>query len=88
MRNYSNIFEILQSLRHQLKTAKVFLPQPVSKSEKGYGFYIRWFLISRCARMMITRSFLEKIIRFNDSFDVTKCLQQIEMLILLHVCAQ
>ena len=35
MRNYSNIFEILQSLRHQLKTAKVFLPQPVFKSEKG-----------------------------------------------------
>ena len=52
-----------------------------------HGFYIRWLLISRCARMMKTRSFSEKKIGFADSFDVTKCLQQIEMPYLLHVCA-
>ena len=51
-----------------------------------HGFYIRWLLISRCARMS-TRSFSEKKIGFDDSFDVTKCLQQIEMPDLLHVCA-
>ena len=34
-----------------------------------HGFYIRWLLISRCARM----------IGFDDSFDATKCLQQIEI---------
>ena len=49
-----------------------------------HGFYIRWLLISRCARMMF---FLRKKIGFDDSFDVTKCLQQIEMPDLLHVCA-
>ena len=31
--------------------------------------------------------FREKKIGFDDSFDVTKCLQQIEMPDLLHVCA-
>ena len=41
-----------------------------------HGFYIRWLLISRCARMI--RS-LPKKIGFDDSFDVTKCLQQIEI---------
>ena len=50
------------------------------------GFYIRWLLISRCARMMKTRHFSEKT-QFDKSFDITKCLQQIEMLDLLHVCA-
>ena len=30
--------------------------------------------------------FFRKKIEFDDSFDVTKCLQQIEMLDLLHVC--
>ena len=34
-----------------------------------------------------TRSFSEKKIGFDDSFDVTKCLQQIEVPDLLHVCA-
>ena len=38
--------------------------------------------------MKKTRSFSEKKIGFDDSFDVTKCLQQIEMPDLLHVCAQ
>ena len=52
-----------------------------------HGFYIRWLLISCCARMMKTRSFSEKKIGFDDSFDVTKRLQQIEMSDLLHVCA-
>ena len=51
-----------------------------------HGFYIRWLLISRCARMMKIMSFPKKI-GFDDSFDVTKCLQQIEMPDLLHVCA-
>merc|ERR1740128_494915 len=50
-------------------------------------FYIRWLLISRCARMIKTRSFDEKKIGFDDSFDVTKCLQQIKMPDLFHVCA-
>ena len=31
--------------------------------------------------------FSKKIIEFDDSFDVTKCLQKIEMPYLLHVCA-
>ena len=31
--------------------------------------------------------FFRKKIGFDDSFDVTKCLQQIEMPNLLHVCA-
>ena len=52
-----------------------------------HGFYIWWFLISRCARMMKTRSFSEKKIGFDDSFDVTKCIRQIEMPDLVHVCA-
>ena len=37
---------------------------------------------------MKTRSFSEKKIGFDDIFDVTKCLQQIGMADLLHVCAQ
>ena len=41
---------------------------------RNHGFYIKWLLISRCARMMKTRSFSEKKIGFDDSFDVTKCL--------------
>ena len=49
-----------------------------------HGFYIRWLLISRCAQLMKTRSFSEKK---KSDFDVTKCLQQIEMPDLLHVCA-
>ena len=52
-----------------------------------HGFHIRWLLISRCARIMKTRSFSDKKFGFDDSFDVTKCLQQIEMSDLLHVCA-
>ena len=52
-----------------------------------HGFYIRWLFVSRCARMMKTRSFSEKKIGFDDSFDVTKCLQHIEMSDLLHECA-
>ena len=44
-----------------------------------HGFYIRWLLISGCARMMQTMSFFEKKIGFDYSFGVTKCLQQIEM---------
>ena len=52
-----------------------------------HGFYIRWLFISRCARMMKTRSFSEKKIGFDDSFYVTKCLHQIEMSDLLHECA-
>ena len=55
---------------------------------RPHGFYIRWLLISRCARMMKTRSFPEKNIGFDDSFDVIKCLQQIEKPDLLHVCAK
>ena len=31
--------------------------------------------------------FFDKKIEFDDSFDVTKCLQQIEMPDLLHLCA-
>ena len=31
--------------------------------------------------------FFRKKIEYDDSFDVTKCLQQIEMSDLLHVCA-
>ena len=34
-----------------------------------------------------TRSFSEKKIGFDDSFDVTKCLPQIEMPDLIRVCA-
>ena len=29
----------------------------------------------------------KKKVRFDDPFDVTKCLQQIEMLNVLHICA-
>ena len=49
----------------------------------SHGFYIRWFLISRCARMMYTRPFSEKKIGFDDSFDVsvTKCLNESKCLI-------
>ena len=36
---------------------------------------------------VIKVSFSKKKIKFDDSFDVTKCLQQIEMPDLLHVCA-
>ena len=50
-------------------------------------FYIRWLLNSRCAQIIKTRSFSEKKIGYDDSFDVTKCLQQIEMPDSLHVCA-
>ena len=36
----------------------------------------------------VNKAFFEKKkIEFDDSFDVTKCLQQIEMPDLLHVCA-
>ena len=53
-----------------------------------HGFQIRWLLISRCARMKENVFFSGKNTRFDDSFDVTKCLQQIEKPDLLHVCAQ
>ena len=49
-------------------------------------FCIRWLLIARCARLMKKGHFPKKI-GFDGSFDVTKCLQQIEMPDLLHVCA-
>ena len=35
----------------------------------------------------INKVFFEKKIEFDDSLDATKCLQQIEMPDLLHVCA-
>ena len=35
----------------------------------------------------VNKVFFRKKIEFDDSFDVTKCLQQIEMPDLLHVCA-
>ena len=35
----------------------------------------------------VNKVFSEKKIGFDDSFDVTKCLQQIEMPDLLHLCA-
>ena len=35
----------------------------------------------------VNKVFFEKKIEFYDSLDVTKCIQQIEMPDLLHVCA-
>ena len=43
-------------------------------------------LVTCCARMKYLGLVLKKI-RFDDSFDVTKCLQQIEIPRLLHMCA-
>ena len=48
-----------------------------------HGFYIRWFL-------NYLRTYdvnIRKKTGFDDSFDVTKCVQQIEMPDLLYVCA-
>ena len=59
----------------------------VSRAQPNHGFNIRWLLISRCARMMKSRSFSEKNTGFDDSLDVTYCLQQIEMPDLLQMCA-
>ena len=36
----------------------------------------------------VYKVFFRKKIRFDDSFDVTKCLQKIENPDLLHMCAQ
>ena len=68
--------------------------ETIIKGITGCKFVVNlpWFFILdgcsflRCARMMKTRSFFEKN-GLDDSFDVTKCLQQIEMSDLLHVCA-
>ena len=51
-----------------------------------------WFLYQMVAHFTlrtydVKRSFFEKKIEFNDSFDVTECFQQIEMPDLLHMCA-
>ena len=73
------MLRLLQQQQHQL--GKMVIDYETD------GFYIRWLLISRCARMMLTRSFSEKKIGFDDSFDVIKCLQQSKMPDLLHVCA-
>ena len=35
----------------------------------------------------VNKAFFQKKIEFDESFNVTKCLQQIEMPDLLHVCA-
>ena len=80
------------SKKRILNTAPKSGPQsifsiPPQKKLFSRGFYIRWLLISRFARMTWKRSFSEKKIEFDDSFDVTKCLQQIEMAELLPVCA-
>ena len=46
------------------------------------------FILDGCSfHVAQTRSFFEKKIDINDSFDVTKCLEQIEKPDLLHVCA-
>ena len=56
----------------------------VQRNVEGACFlYNRWLLILRCARK---QGLFQEKIGFNDSFDVTKCLQQIEMPDLLHVC--
>ena len=44
----------------------------------SHGFYIRW---------LRTNDENKVFFGFDDSFDVTKCLQQIEKSDLLHVCA-
>ena len=74
-------------LRKHMEDVSSFQRQYLRFVTALHGFYIRWLLISGCVRMMLTRSFSENKIGFDDSFDVTKCLQQIEMLDLLHVCA-
>ena len=40
------------------------------------------------ARMMWSRALREKKIGYDDSFDVIKCLQKIEIPVLLHMCAK
>ena len=71
-----------------MQLCRLWFPQ-YSRSKSGltHGFCIRWLLISRCARMMWTRYFSDKKFGFDDSLDVTKCLQRIEILDLLHMCA-
>ena len=54
-----------------------------------HGFYIRWLLISPLRTNDDNKVFFwRKKIGFDDSFDVTKCLQQIEIPDLLQMCAQ
>ena len=49
------------------------------------------FILDGCqfhvAHYDVNKAFFRKKIEFDDNFDVTKCLQQIEMPDLLHVCA-
>ena len=52
-----------------------------------------WYLYKMVAQNMLrtyveNRIFSENNFGFDDSFDVTKCLQQIEMSGILHMCAQ
>ena len=52
-----------------------------------------WFLYTMVAHFRlraydVKKFFFRKKIGFNDSFDVTKCVKQLGMPDLLHVCAQ
>jgi len=66
------VFSFLSD-QHELVNGMVFILY-------GCSFHIAYV---RCKQGF----FSDKKIGFDDSFDVTKCLQQIEMPDLLHVCA-
>ena len=69
-----------------LVAADLLLPTP-ALHQRGHSFYIRWLLISLCARMMKKKVFSEKKIGVDYIFDAAKCLQQIEIPDLLHMRA-
>ena len=58
----------------------------------GRSQYCSWFLYQMVAQIMlrtfdVKNGIFRKNIEFNDSFDVTKCLQQIEIPDSLSMCA-
>ena len=82
--NQVNNYKSVGRIHHSVSTA---LSKSENTTERGKGD--AWYLYQMVVYFMLrTYDINQVFFRFDDSFVVTKCLQQIEMPDLLHVGAQ
>ena len=99
-RNTFILYKVIHIYGEKIKQEKKEQSRKREVREKEWEKYRSWntmdfsmvFILDGCsfhvAHVWCKQGlFFEKKIEFDDSFDVTKCLQQIEMPDLLHVCA-
>ena len=78
-----------QGVYRGLPWETLYLQRWLNNKRMAFSWYLYKFVAQNMLHIFLKKkgSFPKKEIEFDDSFDVTKCFQQIEIPDLLHMCA-